>query len=253
MKSKSWFAMLLVVALAVPALAASKGGKHWDQRSERLVREDFSKKDALKNVKVEVEDGIATLTGDVDLLVHKMEAEKRAKRVDRVTGVRNEIHVAPAVSKTDEQLNEELSRKLAYDRIGFGNVWNTLSLNVTNGVATVTGKVRDYPSRDSAVAIVQTTAGVKGMVEDIDVAPPSRFDDELRMNVARAVYGHATLQKYAIDPQMPIRIVVDRGRVQLHGVVANAGDKQIALAQARSVPGSFAVDDQLLVASDVVR
>ena len=67
------------------------------------------------------------------------------------------------------------------------------------------------------------------------------------LRLTRAPYGSPTLQRYAMDPQKPIRIVVDNGKVTLLGVVDSDMDKQIAGVQANSVPGVFSVDNQLLV------
>ncbi|MBV9623778.1 MAG: BON domain-containing protein, partial [Acidobacteria bacterium] len=92
--------------------------------------------------------------------------------------------------------------------------------------------------RDSALAIVETTPGVKEIIDNINVLPVSAMDDDIRIGVARAVYGNSALSKYALDPQKPIRIVVDNGHVTLYGVVASQMDKQIAVTQARSVPKS---------------
>ena len=75
------------------------------------------------------------------------------------------------------------------------------------------------------------------------------MDDDIRIRVARAIYGNGSLSKYALDPQKPIRIVVDNGHVTLYGVVENQMDKQIAEQQAKSVPNVFSVDDKLMVAS----
>jgi osmotically-inducible protein OsmY len=58
------------------------------------------------------------------------------------------------------------------------------------------------------------------------------------------------LQKYAIDPQSTIRIVVENGHVCLEGVVDSQMDKQIAGVPARSVPGVFSVENNLIVAND---
>ena len=65
-----------------------------------------------------------------------------------------------AVAVPDDQLQKELADKLRYDRVGYGNVFNALALNVQNGVVTISGDVRDYPARDSAIAIAETTLGV---------------------------------------------------------------------------------------------
>lgn len=110
------------------------------------------------------------------------------------------------------------------------------------------GDVRDGPARDSAMAIVETTPGVKEAIDNIKVLPTSIKDDDIRIRTALAIYGNRILSKYALDPQKPIRIVVDNGQVTLYGVVDRQIDKQIAEMQARSVPNGFSVDDKLTVA-----
>ena len=137
---------------------------------------------------------------------------------------------------------------MRYDRIGYGVAYNSLNLSVNNGIVTVSGSVLDYPSRDSALAIIETTPGVTGVADNISVQPASPFDDELRIRLARAVYGHPAMQKYVMVPEKPIRIVVNNGHVTLAGVVDSQLDKQIAETQAKSVPGVFSVDDKLVVA-----
>jgi osmotically-inducible protein OsmY len=139
-----------------------------------------------------------------------------------------------------------LANKLRYDRVGYGIAFNAIALEVKNGEVTLSGNVHDYPSRDSAIAIVESTPGVKDVSDNIEVAPTSIFDDELRLRLYRAIYGSSVLRKYEIDPQKPIRIVVDNGKVTLYGVVDSAMDKQIAGTQANSVPGVFSVDNQLI-------
>jgi osmotically-inducible protein OsmY len=131
-----------------------------------------------------------------------------------------------------------------------GQMFNNLKFGVQNGVVTVSGEVIDYPSHDSALALIETEPGVKDVIDEVKVLPVSTFDDELRIKVARAIYGHPALQRYAIDPQSPIRIVVSNGHVKLEGVVDSAMDKQIAGVQASSVPGVFSVDNELVVANE---
>jgi hypothetical protein len=84
---------------------------------------------------------------------------------------------------------------------------NNLGVDVKNGVVTIAGIVRNYPDHGSALAIISTTAGVKDVVGEIAIAPVSIMDDNLRIRLARAIYGDPNLQKYALDPQAPIRIV----------------------------------------------
>jgi len=205
-------------------------------------------KKQFKDVKVSVENGIATLTGTVDLYEYKADAAKRVQKVKGIAGVRNEIQVGgPTVS--DDQLKAKLLEKLQYDRVGYVNAFNSISLNVQNGVVTLGGHARTDVDKDSAMALVSTYPGVKDVVEEISVDPVSLMDDQIRLQVARAVYGYTTLNKYAIDPAKPIRISVQNGHVELYGVVDSKADSDVAYLRANSVPGVFSVTNHLQVAS----
>jgi osmotically-inducible protein OsmY len=222
------------------------GTGRYDQQIQEQVTRILGSKSKWKDITASTEDGIVTLQGSVKLYIDKADAGKKADRVEHVEGVRN--HIAVEGNVPDAQLQEKVADKLRYDRIGQGITFNSLTLQVQNGVVTVGGDVIDYPSRDSAIAIVATTPGVKDVIDEINVLPVSNFDDDLRIRIARAIYGNSSLQKYATDPQKPIRIVVKSGKVTLYGVVDNQMDKQIAEVQAKSVPGAFSVDNQLIVA-----
>ncbi len=204
-------------------------------------------KKQFRDVKVKVENGIATLTGSVDLFEYKADAEKRMRKVNGVTAVRNLIEVAgPAIS--DQQLRDKLAEKLAYDRVGYGNAFNAITVSVENGAVTLGGHARTYVDRDSALALVNTYRGVKDVVDNIEVDPTSIMDDQARMEVARAIYGYPSLNKYAIDPVRPIRISVQNGHVELYGTVDSQSDKETAYLRANGVPGIFSVKNYIQVA-----
>jgi len=224
----------------------------YDQQVQTQIAAELQKKDKFRGITAEVEDGIVTLSGTVGLYIDKVNAEKCVRKVRNVDGVRNHLEVA-GKEIADAELRETLANKLRYDRIGYGIVFNSLTVAVEAGTVIVEGKVRDYSDRDSAIAIVETTPGVRDVVDEIDVAPVSNFDDGLRLRLARAIYGQPSLQKYAIDPQAPIRIVVENGNVELSGVVLNDADRQIAYAQARSVPGVFNVKNEIMIASKDIK
>jgi len=244
---------VILAGLALPAMGQARNKQKQsarDQQVQKIAAAELQGKEKFRGVSASVEDGIVTLYGTVELFIDKENAEKRVRKVKNVDGVRNHIQIA-GKQVSDAELRETLANKLRYDRVGYGIVFNNLTVGVENGAVTIGGKVRDYPDRSSAIAIVETTPGVKGVTDEIEVAPASLFDDELRVRLARAIYGHSSLQKYANDPQAPIRIVVENGHVELAGVVLNKGDRQIAYAQASSVPGVFSVKNELMVASEV--
>ncbi len=205
-------------------------------------------KKQFNNVSVKVENGVATLTGTVSLYQDKIDAAKRVRKAQGVTAVNNQIQVAGA-SVSDSDLEKKLGEKLAYDRVGYGNVFNAISLKVTNGATTLGGYALDPVSKDSALALAATTPGVKNVVDQIQVDPISPMDNRIRVAVARAVYGYPTLNRYAIDPEAPIRIAVQNGNVELFGMVDTVADRNVAFLRANGVPGVFSVKNYLAVAN----
>ena len=86
------------------------------------------------------------------------------------------------------------------------------------------------------------------MVNNIAVAPVSIFDDRIRLSALRAIYRDPVLNRYAIDAALPIRIVVDNGKLTLYGTVLNTMDKQVAGIRASQIFGVFKVQNNLEVA-----
>ena len=90
--------------------------------------------------------------------------------------------------------------------------------------------------------------GVKEVVNDIRVSPTSNFDDQIRLRAMRAIYNDQQLGRYASDPALPIRIVVNNGKLTLYGTVQSTMDKDIAGIKANQVFGVFSVQNNLEVA-----
>jgi osmotically-inducible protein OsmY len=142
-----------------------------------------------------------------------------------------------------------LAGKLAYDPEGYGTIaFDALTVGVQQGVVTVGGFVVDPRDHDSAIALISTYPGVKGLVDHIQVAPPSPNDDRIRRTVAQAIYGYPIFTKYAINPVKPIRIIVLNGNVTLVGQVETQSDKEAAFIRANGLPGVFKVTNDLQVA-----
>jgi hyperosmotically inducible periplasmic protein len=233
------------VSWAAPPVAGPSLGQA--DNSVANTAADKLKKSQFKDVKVDVQNGVATLTGSVSLYEYKADAEKRVSKVKGVEAVRNQIQVAgPSIS--DSELKAKLAEKLAYDRVGYGNAFNAIGVDVQNGVVTLGGHARTDVDKDSAVALVSTYPGVKDVINEIEVDPVSIMDDQSRLQVARAIYGYPSLNKYAIDPAKPIRISVQNGHVELYGVVDSQADKDTAYIRANQVPGIFSVKNYLQVA-----
>ncbi len=254
MKSMNKFQAVLltgVLAFGLAAFADTNAAGRGDAAIQASVTHQLQKKSELRDVQSAVTDGVVTLRGSVDSYKAKLEAEKAARKADHDASVRDLIQVnAPAVS--DQTLQEQISKKLRYENTTFTNVFDAYMVGVKDGVVTVAGEAYSPYDKQLALDDIANTKGVRGVIDQVKVSPTSIFDDQIRMRLVRAIYGHVG-PMYALDPQAPIRIVVDNGHVGLYGVVDSEVDRTMAMMRARSVFGVFDVQNHLLTPKDVAR
>jgi osmotically-inducible protein OsmY len=255
MKSMKKFGAVLLTAVLATGLAAfadNAAASRDDAAIQASVAHQLQKKAELRGVQSSVKGGMVTLQGSVDSYKAKLDAEKAARKADHVASVRDLIQVnAPAVS--DAKLQEKIAKTLRYERAGFTNVFDAYMVGVKDGVVTIAGEA--YSPYDKQVALddVANTKGVRDVIDQVKVSPNSIFDDQLRWRLVRAVYGSPSGFRYGIDPQAPIRIVVDNGHVGLYGVVDSEVDRTMAVMRARQVFGVFDVENHLLTPKDLAR
>ena len=133
----------------------------------------------------------------------------------------------------------------------FYGVFDNLEFQI-QGADTValSGQVTRPTLMSGAERVVKDIEGVAKVVNNIEVLPVSPNDDGIRLAMYRAIYGHTGLDRYALRAVPPIHIIVKNGKVTLVGVVANAGDKNLAGIVANGVPGTFGVTNDLRVESE---
>jgi hyperosmotically inducible protein len=129
-------------------------------------------------------------------------------------------------------------------------VFDSVNAQIGDGVVTLTGKVTTPLKRKEIEERVRRVQGLKGVNNQIEVLPASRSDDQLRQQIANAIYGHAAFSNYATQVNPPIHIIVERGRVTLEGVVANNLDRQLAYTLASQFQ-SFSVKNALRTEDEV--
>jgi hyperosmotically inducible periplasmic protein len=243
--------MLLASVLCfVPVVSAdAQNSSANDAQIQADVTKALNRKQ-LSGVQASVSNGVVDLTGSVKVFADKEDADKRVHRIKGVAAVRNDIEVSSGETPiSDQALQDKLIKKISYDRVGYGTTaFNAISVNVQNGVVTLGGTAYGPVDKATAVSDASYMPGVKDVIDDIQVDPVSPMDDRIRVAVARAVYGFAPLNKYAIDPAKPIRISVQNGNVTLFGVVNSQADKNAAGIRANGVAGVFSVKNELQVA-----
>jgi hyperosmotically inducible protein len=153
---------------------------------------------------------------------------------------------ANAVSdKAVQRIVKEVRHELLM--LPYLDVFDYLAYKVDGYNVTLMGQVTRPTLKSDSERAVKSIEGVEQVDNQIEVLPPSPMDDRLRLQLYRAIYGFAPLQKYALGVQKPIRIIVKSGHVTLEGVVDNQADKNTAGIRANGVPGIFGVVNNLQV------
>jgi osmotically-inducible protein OsmY len=155
--------------------------------------------------------------------------------------------VAAAQPKDFQVLKDVAAKVDGYTQF---TIFDDINASVKDGVVTLTGKVTMPYKRDDIEKRVGKVAGVRSVVDRIDVLPVSQFDEELRYRIARSIYGHSNFWNYAIMPNPPIHIVVEHGRVTLTGVVNSNIDRVLARSLATQF-GAFSVTNDLKTDAEV--
>ena len=151
-------------------------------------------------------------------------------------------------------------------------VFDHLHFGIQGGTVILRGEASRPVLKSSAENVVKKIEGVREVRNEIEVLPLSPNDDRIRALAYAKIYGNSWLSRYTSnrgrgryisstravmgitnDPPIgwhAIHIIVKNGNIRLVGVVDTTGDLAMAEMQANQVPGSFAVDNDLMVANE---
>lgn len=118
-----------------------------------------------ERIRVEVEDGWVTLSGDVDWHYQLSSAEQCIRPLLGVRGLTNRITVTPRVSQKDVfgEIVGALTRHARREAQG-------IVVEVEGGVVTLRGDVDSLSERDAALAAAAATRGVSRVVDQLSIA-----------------------------------------------------------------------------------
>jgi len=139
-------------------------------RGTLLVKANVSATDT----KVDVKDGIVTLSGTATSGAQKDLTEAYAKDVDNVKAVRNEMVVeapAPGSSTVAEVIDDaSITSEVKYALLSHGST-SALATKVTtvDSVVSITGVAGSDAEKDLVTKLAQDTRGVKSVVNDMTV------------------------------------------------------------------------------------
>jgi hyperosmotically inducible protein len=207
--------LLGVLLIAAPALASDADLQR--RVEDRLAKAGFEQRGS---VQVSVKDGVVTLDGFTLTLDARRDAERAAGKVSKKVESRLVVRPEPIPdAKVQKAVADAILREPRYD------VFDSVGVGVKDGVVLLEGSVFRPWLKDALDRRVAEVPGVRDIQNEIHVAPTSIFDDQLRLQLYRRIYGNEMFVRYAGWANPPIRIIVENGRVTLTGLVNSTVEK----------------------------
>jgi hyperosmotically inducible protein len=160
-----------------------------------------------------------------------------------VSGVNAGTTMNPKALSISDQVHHELAMVPWY------GVFDNLAYQVDGTEVILSGQVTSEHgvTKDDAGKFVKSIPGVTKVVNNIEILPPSPFDNQIRRAEYRAVFSRGDLGRYTLGAIPQVHIIVKNGHVSLEGVVMNQMDKNMAGIIANTVPGVFSVENNLRI------
>lgn len=192
---------------------------------------------------VEVNEGVATLTGTVKSLWAKNKAIELAMEVDDVDSVEDELEIA--LGESDKEVGEAVAKAVL--RYPHFTIYDDVNVDIDNGNVRLTGRVTMPFKSNEIESRISRVAGVRSLTNEIETLPTSIGDERIRAHLAYRIYSNILFQRYAFRVNPPVHIIVERGNVALTGAVSSEVEKRKAEIIARSTFGVFQVENRLTV------
>jgi osmotically-inducible protein OsmY len=236
-----------VALAAVSVILGATAARADDADVKRKVEERLAKAKVYSaaDVRVSVDQGTVTLDGVASRMDAAYDAERAARKESK--SVVNNLRVVTDVERKDSEIRKDVADRI----LGYSwyTVYDSIGADVENGFVLLRGSVNQPYRKTDIEQRIASIPGVKGMKSEIQVQGVSGFDDSLRRQLVRRIYGDERFVQYASWAHPPIRIVVDGGRVTLTGYVSSAVEQQLLGNIARGTL-AFAVDNQVKLESE---
>jgi len=228
-----------------------------DDEVENLVRSALLNDPAtdLYELLVSVEDGIVTLSGNVNSYQEKQLAANVVKSVKGVAGLNNLVDVDYKESRIDSEIESEIRAALKWNEKIDGGL---IQIDVNDGDVSLSGSVGSAAEKTNAM-YTSYVAGVKS-VDNSDLEVQWWLKDEdLRkfkdVDVTDAEIEQAIYDAAIYDPRInmfDITAEADLGWVTLRGEVNNLNAKNAAEKLAENTLGATGVTNRIKVKAPIV-
>lgn len=226
---------LAAILLTANCDAAAAAPQMTDQSISDKIDDELLMDPGVISSKVDIstDNGVVTLTGQVNNILAKERAERVAEAVKGVRSIVNRIKVKPSPYRTDAQIKVDVQNALLEDPAADSY---ELSTSVENGVVTLSGDVDSYQEAKLAKTVAKGVRGVVGIDDQIDVIyKVDRTDAEVKREIEESLRWNVY-----VDDDL-INVAVDDGKVTLSGTIGSLSEKRMS-RWAAWVAGTKAVD-----------
>ena len=230
---------LVLGILTVPAFA---------QRSDDQVQEAIEKglKKEKINLFVEVRGGSASLEGRVRNVFAKDKAIAIAFEPEEIEDV-DATDIEISTAESEKKLGEEVIKQVR--RYGNLTVFDDAGAIIKDGNVVLTGFVTEPYKKTGIEERLYKVLGIQAFENQIKVLPNNQQDVRLRRNLANRLYRDPIFSDFARMAHPPVRIIVERAKVLLTGVVNSQLAYQKAETIMRQTPGVLSVENRLRIGS----
>lgn len=187
---------------------------------------------------VAVDDGVVSLSGEVDNYAERRAAKQAALRVRDVTAVVNELNVHP--NSTFTLSENDIGNEVEHALRSATNVPDTVKAEIDGHAVTLTGQVKWDFQRRAAKRVVQYLRGVSSVDNRITLTPRASAVDTAD-RIRSAIVRNAQLDADAI------KVIAAGDTVTLSGTVRSWAERRQADLAAWSSPHVGVVYNQITV------
>ena len=252
MKTKILPILLLSGLMIAPAalLASSR----MDNDTEKAIKNSYTYRVTLDNhAKVDVDNGIATLTGKVRDDEQSRIAEDTAAEFSGVSHVVNNLKVA---GEPKQGSDEWIALKIRSRLLVKANVSLTdTKVDVRDGVRYLTGTADNQAQKELTEEYVKDIDGVRSVKNDIQVVERTAANDRDHGNTMGDKIDDSSITaqvKYELfshraTSALKTKVNTNAGHVVISGDAASDAEKSLVTKLAKSVRGVESVDNNMTV------
>lgn len=258
MKRTAMYALVVALAAAVtfavgtPLRASSEtDDKIVSSFEKTYVYRTYLKDDAIK---LQVKDGVVTLTGTVAEESDKSLAQETVAGLPAVTRVDNQLTVKgeAAPEHSDTWIGSKVKLALLFHR----NVSaSKTTVEVKDGVVTLKGEAANTAQKDLTTEYARDIDGVKQVRNDMTVAanptePAGRTVAEKIDDASITAQVKLALLTHRSTSALKTGVATREGEVTLTGTAKNAAEKSLVSKLVADINGVTGVSNQMTIAGD---